>query len=655
MPDVRQASRVTTILFVDRLCAASAWRAWRHGAGRIRVLDFPERGGVGRALLWMLGALGRDAQEASFFAGHLSAPSGEPVFVAARRAASDVSLRAAREIVGASAGLRLLNDSFGRNTIELYIARRLMRDVERALMHIQVAGALAGPGSDAVLLLENPLAFDRRVLTDVPDGLTLMFYRSASARQWLRSAAVALGHWLLPIVRRWRAPRATPGSAADAPGVLVPQEEHVGLDRSYRGQPHWLSADDPLPGFRTWVLANPSAEAAPAEHAALREQGIAILDPDAVSAIAASAGDSPTDRTFAAAVRASVRGALGAARAPERHAYAQLTRLLARADVLARLCRALKVRAFVAGDAHLLDVDAVQLFAELSGITTLTFQYSNLAFPTATMLTTTDIMATFSSRFHPLWKADGIAPRAFVETGYVYDFAFARVRGRSAQWRRQLADAGARFVVCYFDESVTPHKYGLISLADHLLEVQALARWLLADPTAGVIVKSQFQRNAPSRLHEHDDTLARARTTGRYLELTEGTQRNVVFPCEAAQASDFAIGHVVGATAALEAALAGTPCALLNSHRIRTFNDDLYSRGRIVFASIDEALAAVAKRRRDESSCHGLGDWSACLDEFDPYRDGRAAERMRALIERVATGRPSGEAAAPAATMVTAR
>jgi hypothetical protein len=137
-------------------------------------------------------------------------------------------------------------------------------------------------------------------------------------------------------------------------------------------------------------------------------------------------------------------------------------------------------------------------------------------------------------------------------------------------------------------------------------ELHLLAQALIDEPSLGLAVKTQFERNSPSRRSAGDPLIERARTTGRYIELRHRIHRHTLFPAEAALAADFAIGHIVGATAAVEAALAGGRCALLDS--IRRFRPG------------DPAAAT-------------LGDWSDVLPRLDPWRDGRAAHRLRAELD----------------------
>jgi hypothetical protein len=103
----------------------------------------------------------------------------------------------------------------------------------------------------------------------------------------------------------------------------------------------------------------------------------------------------------------------------------------------------------------------------------------------------------------------------------------------------------------------------------------------------------------------------------------------------------------VGATASLEAALAGRRSLLLNPYGFTGANDTIYSRADIVYRSMGEALDAVSRHRRGEPRAARLGDWSEILPVFDAFRDGRAADRMRKFIETLLSGETADAAAAP--------
>lgn len=100
-------------------------------------------------------------------------------------------------------------------------------------------------------------------------------------------------------------------------------------------------------------------------------------------------------------------------------------------------------------------------------------------------------------------------------------------------------------------------------------------------------------------------------------------------------ASDISLGHMVGATAALEAALAGCRSLIIDSYGQIRHRRDLYDRADVVYPSVDAALLAIDSFKAGAPETARLGDWTPILAEFDPFRDGHAPDRLRALIERL--------------------
>ena len=633
-------------VYCDRLTAGAMLALLalrRQGLSKVHVLD----AAPGRRAAALLRAAGIEVEEAQFFTGDLRTPDGEAVYVAARRMATPLLFDAVDRLLAESPALHRANVSGGRNTVRLFLARFLWADLEPLVLRVLTARALSGRAACTVLL-QQPRTFDPAVLRDAFPGTTLGFY----GRVWGLPTALGLARRVLMSTLgrevRWMLeprPQLPEPAAPGRPGLLVLQEDDLSMDRSMRSQPHWLFPGDAAPAFATYVLPRNRSLRLPTDHAALETAGVTVLDDRTLAATRRR--QTELDRRLASDARAAALAALTAGAVRRAVALAAVWGLLTKARSLAAWCARFDVRAFLTGENYPVESDAMQLVAERTGITTLSYQYSNLAFSTPLMMTTADRLLLFSRDFAPLWRAFETAPGAAIETGYVFDGAFALVRARAAEAREQLRRAGAAFVLCYFDESVQEGKYGLIADDDHREELHALAQAIVDDPSLGLIVKSQFERNSPSRRYANDPIIARALATGRYLELRHGLHRNTVFPCEAALAADFAIGHIVGATAALEAALAGRRCALLNPYGMRSFHDAVYARSPIVIGSMRELLDAVARMRGGDPAFAALGDWGPILDAFDPWRDGQAAARLRSELDALftATSHPAAGAA----------
>jgi hypothetical protein len=616
--------------FCDQICAQSLAALAAARAHDVCVLD-----AVSDAQRVLAARAGIAVSTVQFFAGHLRDAEGEAIYMTARRRAGVVALEAARRLVATRPLAETIDRRYGRSTVRLALAKWLVTPIEAVLVRVAAARVLAGSGPVRLWLVQP--TFDTRLIGDAFESVDVRFYSGRRpwgvplalrglAAQWVRRA----WSWLVPV-------RVAPDPG---PSLLMVREDDVHIDRSHRGQPHWLEPEQCAPPFHTYIAnrGGPAFTTAPARE--LEKFGVRCLGRGEVARARLRHRADPTLRALRRDAWSCTRAAL-AARGHGRAEYAQLAVLLWRAEEMAALARYLGVRTYLFGEPYLIETDAMQIAAADGALETIAYQYSNLAFMSPLMLSTADRMVLFSEVYRPLWEADGIAPRRCEVAGYVFDGAVARVRERSQAVRARLVAAGANFVICYFDENVQYDRWGCVHPDDHLAELRALATLLVADAGLALVVKSQFERNSPSRLYAGDPAIERARATGRYVELCAGIHRNNVLPAEAALCADLCIGHLIGATASLEAGLAGVRSTLLNPTGLRTANDALYARADIVYPSMEELLAAIAAHRAGDPARGALGDWQPIAGLLDPFRDGRASLRLRALVERsVMAGAP---------------
>ena len=88
----------------------------------------------------------------------------------------------------------------------------------------------------------------------------------------------------------------------------------------------------------------------------------------------------------------------------------------------------------------------------------------------------------------------------------------------------------------------------------------------------------------------------------------------------------------------MESALAGTPTLLLNIEGYSHSPLERLGLGRVVFKSWDDLWKACQAHWDSRDGVPGLGDWSQMLDELDPFRDGRASERMGTYLKWLVEG-----------------
>jgi hypothetical protein len=594
----------------------------RSEAGtRVAVLDGPP----GRLSQRFLALLSCSVEEPAFFAGSLATRTGESVAALARKEAFRVADHAASVLVERSPSLGAMNRRWQRETVRLHLAKSLWLHAERILLRVLAVAALRHGGqAPPILYVRWPAALPHESRRWVPSGVDVR--PAGTERPRWKSGRLSSSLWAL---RQWvRRRRSGPAAGADGrPALLVPQEDDLSLDRSFRAQPHWLG--DEAPSFRTIVVkvGRIFEDHLPADG---RRAEIDVVD---LSQLAAARAESPVLDQLGRDFRRSCRLGLTATRAADALAANTVARLMTTARELGRFCLAQDVRAFLTCENYLLHADAMQVVAGPLGIRTLSYQYANMPNASLPMLATADRMVTFSPLFHSRYTWTGYPPPVFVDAGYVYDSSFGLVEERARARRARLEAAGARFVIGFFDESVQRDKYGWLNVDEYAAEVRALLRLVREDASVGVIFKTQFHQNLQGAAPELAAAMEAAVATGRVEIPARGRHRNVVLPVEVARSSDITLGHAFGGTASLEAALAGCRSVLINACGLVTAVDDLYARADIARSSMADAVAAIGRYRAGDPAAAALGDWTPILASFDPYRDGQSAARMRAILE----------------------
>jgi hypothetical protein len=626
--------------FLDKLSPVSAFALWFRGRNR-EIFALEPIPSSAKWLSRMLLFRGIKVRESKFFVGDMRTLSGEGILFASSKIACDVALASARRLVKEHLLLKTLNERYQGDVVLLYIAKQLNLQVIYWTLRCLVAQRLSGR-QNAELLIARPDHFAPEDLAAQFPEMRIEFYGGGwPGRLYglMRVTLAGLKKVLFkPLLARLSVVLPRPSATvADGPAVLMFQEStNIRADRRLRAQPHhWLESGSSPKDYSVFLVETQSfgLPIASSDKEWLAKDGIVTLPPEMAHRLSLNC----TPPVLAAALRSDRRDLLlGIFRSlsfMKRYWMLQLYFFLKEAESMASLVVSLNAKVFVNREPQFSYADALQLVAPTLGLKTVAYQYSNLGFRSLIMMSSADVFVTFSDMYREIYCAGDLRPGRFVQAGYIYNGVGSHVRDSAKRHRGELAKVGAEYVICYFDESVQANRWGLISRADHRKEMRALAQAVVSDPSIGVILKTQYLRNSPSRLYPEDELIAEAVTSGRFIELMDGFHRNEIYPMEAALASDLCISHKFGATAGLEAAVAGVRTVLLDTSGCVTCWDPIYAQAKVEFESIDTILAAVAEFRTGAPAASGLGNWDSIIHYFDPYRDGKAHERLRNLIE----------------------
>jgi hypothetical protein len=151
--------------------------------------------------------------------------------------------------------------------------------------------------------------------------------------------------------------------------------------------------------------------------------------------------------------------------------------------------------------------------------------------------------------------------------------------------------------------------------------------WAIEDDEVGVIVKSKKPMVLNS-LPEINDLYNVAQSTGRCAIYTN---QPGVLSSDLSSEIDIAvtIGLTLPATF-VDMALCGCRVIHYDATNIRPYEKELYGWGyeKVIFDDVDRLLVACKRYKENALLEPGLGDFSQHIHELDPFRDGKAGERV---------------------------
>ena len=545
----------------------------------------------------------------------------------------------------------------------------------RALLTIQVCRWKArsepdGAGASVVFFLERRLWLGAIARYASRHGVAAVPVQpSASWRRWVRRRLTpeltVFLRWLRSQWLQWtvrRAPSRRPGrsraslaSARGAPRLGVEYYGHLNLNGPARysdlffWQQSSLPAEDVLVTFN--IARDPLDERKWAE---LTEHGFSAvaLDPQA-TAIEAVPVFTPRPRWRG--LRQERGRPMTAARTREgtwlRYHARQYRVLRAGWEEFFSAANVKLYVSWMKFDAlHCAVADALQA---VGGIF-VSYQRSFESHPSAECAAAADVMFGFSAASADVERLSGSRIGSYVITGYLGDHRFAPLRSEAARVRRSIQSCGATRIVAFADENSADdarwHTGHEMQRQEHAFFLERV----LQEPWFGLIVKPKVPSTLRRRLGPVAELLRRAEATGRCFVYDGGALHSSVPPALAALAADVMVhGHLCAGTAGLESALAGVPTLLMDREGWSISPFYRLGVGRVVFTDWPSLWAACLDHWKQPRGVPGFGDWSPLLEELDPFRDGRAAERMGTyllwLLEGFRAGLPRETVMADAA------
>lgn len=255
------------------------------------------------------------------------------------------------------------------------------------------------------------------------------------------------------------------------------------------------------------------------------------------------------------------------------------------------------------------------------------YQRSYEAMPTPEAAVFCDINFCYGRESAALLGRDGSKVGRNVIVGFIGDHRFKLLQPQAKVLRDKLESAGAKKIIAAYDENSVDDSRWHTGHDLQRSNYRLLCEKVLSEPWLGVIFKPKVSRTLRKRLGPVAELLAKAEATGRCHVFEAGTMYAAAVPAAAALAADVVVhGHLCGGTAAVEAALAGKPTLMVDQEGWSVSPMYRLGVGKVVFRNWEDVWTACAEHFK--TPIPGFGDWSAYFDDFDPFRDGKAAHRM---------------------------
>ena len=255
-----------------------------------------------------------------------------------------------------------------------------------------------------------------------------------------------------------------------------------------------------------------------------------------------------------------------------------------------------------------------------------------------------DVLFSFSNIKSDQERQSDSIIKYHVATGILGDYRFSLLRTQADLIRSGLKRHGATHILAFFDENTASDGRWISGHEFTQENYTFLLKKIFAQPWLGLVIKPRAPDTLRSRLGPVSVLLEQAEATGRCHVIQQGAESQGWYPpALAALAADIAIGEkLLATTAGLEAALVGIPTLMVD--REGWTESPLYQLepGSVIFRQWEELWERCQEYWTKPEGIPGFGDWSSLLGEFDPFQDGRAAERMGSYLHWLIEGFQSG-------------
>ena len=614
-------------LLVDKLCLSLIFLLKAKEPKEIIYLDPATT--MYRVLFSTLRAFGIVVRELDFCLGDIDRSSNSNLYIKGVQLANFLSRDVSSKIIKNNY-LDVLNQEFNRNTLQLHLAKCYQHELLEFCQ--KVVFLQVNLKDHQRIFIQKPYFLSWEYIENSDQFKGIQFYSSMQSN--VKSIISLLNRFTrimllhLYVVLRSRIQPLNFSVSKTKNVILSPREDTISSNPGSRNQQFWTTGADEDNVYYVldggWKFSRFSS---------VSQFGNTQVLPQCIVGMALRkySQDSRLDSVRRPLFRPILKNILTGNMA-NIFVYVNLLILLRRSIEIGSIALFLNVKGYVFKETHNVQTDAIQLVSDKIGVITYAIQYSNLLIKNCLMASTADKYLIFSDMYKSTFSDKYFSPREFVVIGYPYREVLKYIKKPAMRIKDSLKELGASLIIGYFDETIRPGKYALITREHHLHEISILARLVLSHTKIAVIIKSQFTRHSTLQLYKSDKVIQEALETGRLMDLCHGDDvRNNVYPTEVARAADICIGNAVGATASLETALCGTRSVMVNPHKVEAVWTHFLGTN-IIFSNLEDCLLTIQDFDRNALANSNVGDWSSVIRNFDPYVDDSSFRRIQSVV-----------------------
>lgn len=259
-------------------------------------------------------------------------------------------------------------------------------------------------------------------------------------------------------------------------------------------------------------------------------------------------------------------------------------------------------------------------------------------------VSSTDVVFSYSHYSATLERQVKSKYKYNIITGYIKDHVGPLLREEAKQIREKMQKNGVEKIVFAIDENSIDDARWHTGHALQRENYSYILEKVLETPWLGVVFKPKASKTLRYRLGPVTVLLDKAIELGRcYIYEASGRHTTLAPPVLAGLSADICIhSHLCSGTAALECALEGLPTLLIDREGVP--NSKLYElpEGKVIFRNWPDAIEAIMEYFSTPSGIDGFGDWAPIIDDLDPFRDGKAAQRMGDYLHWLIAGFEQG-------------